>query len=74
MKRGLAIIVTLSVVCAVFSAEAWIYLPESLSDYNGLPLNPHPSFFAVLRAWPDPENDPAQRAGGRTVRELEGIQ
>ena len=57
MKKGLAIIVSLCVLCAAFSAQAMIYLPESISEFDGLPPNPHLSFFAVLRAWPDPEND-----------------
>lgn len=57
MKKGLVIIIALCMLCAAFPAQAWIYLPESIRDYSNLPPNPHLSFFAVLRAWQDDEND-----------------
>ena len=56
MKKGLAIIMAVSLLCAAFPAHAWIYLPESVSSYTNLPPNPHLSFFAVLRAWPEDKN------------------
>lgn len=57
MKKALVFMIALSMLCAAFPAQAWIYLPESISEFPNLPPNPHPSFFAVLRAWPDPENE-----------------
>ena len=56
MKKGLAIIIAFNLLCAVFPAQAWIYLPETNEAFSSLPPNPHLSFFAVLRAWPDGDN------------------
>lgn len=57
MKKGLVMLVALSLLCAAFPAQAWIYLPETISSYTNLPSNPHPSYFAVLRAWPDAQDE-----------------